>query len=40
MFERLKRLYRAGKINEAGLRYWVEQGAITQEQMDEIMRGN
>jgi len=40
MYERLKRLYNEGKITVDGLQYWVNKGAITQAQMDEIIRGN
>ena len=39
MFERLKRLYRNGKINENGLEKAVTKGWITKEQMDEIIKG-
>ena len=37
MYERLKRLYREGKIDEQGLENAVAKGWITQEQADEIM---
>jgi len=40
MYDRLRRLYREGKITADGLQYWVEKGAITQEQKEEIIRGN
>ncbi len=40
MFERLKRLYKAHKITAEGLRYWVEKGAITQEEMNLILEEN
>lgn len=40
MFERLKRLYNAGKITEDGLQYWVDCGIITEEQKREIIEGN
>lgn len=39
MFERLKRLYRNGEINENGLENAVKKGWITKEQMDEIIKG-
>lgn len=39
MFERLKRLYRNGEINENGLEKAVQKGWITKEQMDEIIKG-
>ena len=37
MFERLKRLYSEGKINETSINNAVEKGWITQEQADEIL---
>ena len=37
MFERLKRLYAEGKINETGINNAVAKGWITQEQADEII---
>ena len=37
MFERLKRLYEDGKINEAGLQNAVRKGWITQAEMNEIL---
>jgi len=37
MFERLKRLYKAGRIGEAELDQAVEKGWITEEQKQEIM---
>lgn len=40
MFERLKRLYKLHKITETGLMYWVEKGAISEEQMNEILSEN
>ena len=40
MKERLSKLYREHKITEAGLRYWVEKGVISQSDMDEILREN
>lgn len=40
MFERLKRLYNEGKIDEAGLQAAVEKGWITAEQKQEIMTEN
>lgn len=39
MYERLKRLYRNGEINEYGLEKAVTKGWITKEQMDEIIKG-
>ena len=39
MYERLKRLYRNGEINESGLEKAVQKGWITKEQMDEIIKG-
>lgn len=39
MYERLKRLYRNGEINESGLEKAVKKGWITKEQMDEIIKG-
>jgi len=38
MYERLKRLYREGKIDKTGLANAVEKGLITQEQMDQIIK--
>ena len=40
MFERLKRLYNEGKIDEAGLQAAVEKGWITAEQKAEIIGEN
>ena len=40
MFERLKRLYSEGKIDESGLQAAVDKGWITAEQKQEIMNGN
>lgn len=40
MFERLKRLYNEGKIDEAGLQSAVEKGWITAEQKQQIMTEN
>ena len=37
MFERLKRLYAEGKINETGINNAVTKGWITQAQADEII---
>lgn len=37
MFERLKRLYNAGKLDEAGIRNAVAKGWLTQEQAEEIL---
>lgn len=39
-FERLKRLYNAGRIDEAGLQRAVDKGIITAEQKEEIIRSN
>jgi len=39
-YERLKRLYNAGRITQEGLQNAVSKGIITQAQMDEIIRGN
>lgn len=38
MFERLKRLYKSGALNEAGLEKAVRLGWITEEQKQEIMQ--
>lgn len=40
MYARLKRLYKAGKLDELGLQNAVALGWITQEQMDEIIAEN
>lgn len=40
MFERLKKLYKAHKITEAGLDFWVAKGAITAEQKQQILAEN
>lgn len=40
MFERLKRLYNEGKIDEAGLDAAVVKGWITEDQKIEIMTAN
>ena len=40
MFERLKRLYNEGKIDEAGLDAAVEKGWITEEEKIRIMTEN
>lgn len=37
MYNRLKRLYLAGQLSDAGLANAVKRGWITQEQMDEII---
>ena len=37
MFERLKRLYNAGKLDEQGILNAVAKGWITQEQAQEIL---
>lgn len=37
MYERLKRLYLAGMLNESGLENAVRLNAITEEQKNEIM---
>lgn len=39
MYERLKRLYLDGKINEKGLEKAVTKGWITEEQMNKIIKG-
>lgn len=39
MYERLKRLYRNGEITESGLEKAVQKGWITEEQMNEIIKG-
>lgn len=39
MYERLKRLYSDGKINENGLEKAVTKGWITEEQMNKIIKG-
>ena len=38
IFERLKKLYKDGKIKD--LTVYVTKGLITQEQADEILKGN
>lgn len=40
MFERLRRLYREGRINEAGIWNAVEKGWITKEQAEQILSEN
>ena len=40
MYERLKRLYNEGKIDEEGLQRAVDKGWITEEQREEIIRSN
>ena len=37
MFERLKRLYEAGQLNEAAIRNAVAKGWITEKQANEIL---
>lgn len=37
MFERLKRLYNAGKLDEAAIRAAVAKGWLTEEQAEEIL---
>lgn len=37
MFERLKRLYKSGRLTKEGLRKAVEDGLITEEQYEEII---
>lgn len=37
MFERLKRLYNAGKLDEAAIRNAVAKGWLTEEQAAEIL---
>lgn len=39
MFDRLKRLYDAGKIDEAGLDFWVAKGVITEAEKNLIIGG-
>lgn len=39
MYERLKRLYRNGEINENGLEKAVTKGWITEEQKEKIIKG-
>ncbi len=39
MYERLKRLYRNGEITKSGLEKAVAKGWITEEQMNEIIKG-
>lgn len=39
MFERLKRLYRDGKINENGLESAFKKGWITKEEKEKIIKG-
>ena len=39
MYERLKRLYRNGEINENGLEKAVQKCWITEKQMNEIIKG-
>ena len=39
MYERLKRLYKEGKIDEQGIRNAVNKGWITEEQAAEIIEG-
>ena len=39
MYERLKRLYRNGSIDKNGLEKAVKKGWITEEQMNEIIKG-
>lgn len=40
MYERLKYLYGAGRLNEAGLEIAVSKGWITPEQKNEIISGS
>lgn len=40
MFERLKRLYREGKLTKVQLEKAVEKGWITREQWKEIVKGD
>lgn len=39
MYEKLKKLYEAGKIDENGIRNAVAKGWITEEQAEEIING-
>lgn len=39
MYERLYRLYKAGKITETGLRAAVTKGWITEEEYEQIISG-
>ena len=39
MYERIKRLYSEGRLDEAGVQNAVTRGWITQEQADEIING-
>ena len=39
-FERLRRLYREGRIDEHGLDAAIEKGWITEEQKERIVREN
>lgn len=38
MFERLKRLYNAGQLDEAAIRNAVTKGWLTEEQANEILK--
>ena len=38
MFERLKRLFNEGKIDEAGIRNAITKGWLTEEQANEILK--
>ena len=38
MFERLKRLYNEGKLDEAAIRNAVEKGWLTEEQANKILK--
>lgn len=40
MYERLKRLYRNGEINESGLEKAVKKGWITKEQWMRLLKEN
>lgn len=39
MFERIRRLYQAGRLGETGLREAVRRGWISREQAEEIRSG-
>lgn len=40
VYDRIKLLYNQGRITEAQVYIYVDKGIITQEQADEIIRGN
>ncbi len=39
MYERIKRLYEAGRLTEAGVRNAAKKGLITEEQAEAIIAG-